>query len=292
MSKSTRRIMSTLSPAFRQIASEVGVSYDTVKGWSAGRADPSPRNRAALARFARDQAAKLVRLAEEFGGVSRWIVRAGVDGVDKEPVVYDGPSESGSTTIVTSYGDMYQGIGASPAESFRAAMARRNASLPAFVELLDDLRALRGRRGLGGGFPDREAFAIPERMIRAARSALGSARVPVGVTSVDPTMLDHWITELEYATSPDRERRFRALDLEGVPVLFFVRESGGTGGASAVEAGGGSPTARVLVGRSSTWVATLEDPAARELCGDYSNEELGRLWIACAPRESTAAPFC
>lgn len=57
-----------LSPPLRRIADALGVSYDTVKGWSAGRTDPSAENRAALASYAREQAAELVRLAEELEG--------------------------------------------------------------------------------------------------------------------------------------------------------------------------------------------------------------------------------
>ena len=51
-----------------QLSEELGVPYDTVRGWSSGRADPSPENRAALASFMRTHAARLVKLAEELEG--------------------------------------------------------------------------------------------------------------------------------------------------------------------------------------------------------------------------------
>ena len=47
------------------LAAQLGISSDTVRSWSAGRADPSPENRAVLAAFMRKHAAKLERLAEE-----------------------------------------------------------------------------------------------------------------------------------------------------------------------------------------------------------------------------------
>ena len=68
MGEATKRLLAILSPPFREVAAAVGVSYDTVKGWSAGRTDPSPENRAALATYARRQAAELARLADELEG--------------------------------------------------------------------------------------------------------------------------------------------------------------------------------------------------------------------------------
>ena len=51
-----------------ELAERMAVPYDTVRGWSSGRADPSPGNRAALAAFVRSHAAELVKLAEELEG--------------------------------------------------------------------------------------------------------------------------------------------------------------------------------------------------------------------------------
>ena len=48
-----------------ELAPRMGVPYDTVRGWSSRRAEPSPDNRAALAAFMRKHAAELVKLAEE-----------------------------------------------------------------------------------------------------------------------------------------------------------------------------------------------------------------------------------
>ena len=53
MGELTKRALGILSPPLRQVARAVGVSYDTMKGWSAGRTDPSPDNRRALAAYMR-----------------------------------------------------------------------------------------------------------------------------------------------------------------------------------------------------------------------------------------------
>ena len=50
------------------LAAELTLSNDTVRSWSAGRTDPSPENRTALAAFMRKHAAELVKLAEELEG--------------------------------------------------------------------------------------------------------------------------------------------------------------------------------------------------------------------------------
>ena len=65
MGEQIEQIVRLLHMPFAAIAKEVGVGYDTVKGWSSGRAEPSPDNRAALAAFMRTHAARLVKLAEE-----------------------------------------------------------------------------------------------------------------------------------------------------------------------------------------------------------------------------------
>ena len=61
----TRAVIRLLHLPFEDIANGTGVSYDTVKGWSYGRSDPSPENRIALARFMREHAGSLVEAAEE-----------------------------------------------------------------------------------------------------------------------------------------------------------------------------------------------------------------------------------
>lgn len=66
MGDQTEKILRLLHVPFAEIASRVGVGYDTVKGWSVGRSDPSPENRVALARFAREHAAELLELADTF----------------------------------------------------------------------------------------------------------------------------------------------------------------------------------------------------------------------------------
>ena len=68
MGELTQRVMKLLFVPFQEIATSLGVGYDTVKGWSSGRADPSPDNRKALAAFMRAHAKKLMEAAEELDG--------------------------------------------------------------------------------------------------------------------------------------------------------------------------------------------------------------------------------
>ena len=68
MGERTERILRLLHMPFTEIATQVGVGYDTVKGWSAGRADPSGTNRQALADFLRRHAKRLEAAAEELEG--------------------------------------------------------------------------------------------------------------------------------------------------------------------------------------------------------------------------------
>jgi transcriptional regulator with XRE-family HTH domain len=68
MSEEIRRALRLLCPSLRDVANALGVGHDTAKGWSAGRTNPSPENRAALARFARSRAAELLELADSLDG--------------------------------------------------------------------------------------------------------------------------------------------------------------------------------------------------------------------------------
>ena len=68
MGEQIEQVVRLLHMPFATIAKEVGVGYDTVKGWSSGRADPSPEHRVALAAFMRTHAARLVKLAGELEG--------------------------------------------------------------------------------------------------------------------------------------------------------------------------------------------------------------------------------
>ena len=63
-----QRAMKILCLAQNDLAGQLGVPYDTVRGWSSGRADPSSDNRLALAEFMRGHAAELLKLAEELEG--------------------------------------------------------------------------------------------------------------------------------------------------------------------------------------------------------------------------------
>ena len=68
MGTQIRDCLRLINFSLNQLADVLGVSYDTAKGWSAGRTDPSPENREALATFMREHAKKLVAAAEELEG--------------------------------------------------------------------------------------------------------------------------------------------------------------------------------------------------------------------------------
>ena len=68
MGKQIRDCLRLINYSLSQLAGALGVSHDTAKGWSAGRTDPSPENRQALAKFMRAHAKKLVAAAHELEG--------------------------------------------------------------------------------------------------------------------------------------------------------------------------------------------------------------------------------
>ena len=65
MGELIRGLMKVVCLPQAQLSEELGVPYDTVRGWSSGRADPSRENRAVLAAFMRKHAAELLTLAGE-----------------------------------------------------------------------------------------------------------------------------------------------------------------------------------------------------------------------------------
>lgn len=65
MGTQVREYLKLLTPSLPAIAEALGVSHDTVKGWSAGRTDPSPANQRALARFMRIHGEGLIVAAAE-----------------------------------------------------------------------------------------------------------------------------------------------------------------------------------------------------------------------------------
>ena len=65
MGEQTVRLFRLLRPPLVEVAKTLGVGYDTVRGWSSGRADPTPQNREALASFVRQHAEELRRFADE-----------------------------------------------------------------------------------------------------------------------------------------------------------------------------------------------------------------------------------
>jgi DNA-binding XRE family transcriptional regulator len=68
MSERTKRVVQGLCVSLKDVAHAIGVSHDTLKGWSSGRTDPSPTNRSALADYMRDHAKTVERLAERLQG--------------------------------------------------------------------------------------------------------------------------------------------------------------------------------------------------------------------------------
>jgi transcriptional regulator with XRE-family HTH domain len=65
MGKQIRVCLRLINFSLTRLADALGVSHDTAKGWSAGRTDPSPENRQALAKFMRQHAKKLLATADE-----------------------------------------------------------------------------------------------------------------------------------------------------------------------------------------------------------------------------------
>lgn len=59
MGKNIGAVLRILCLSLQDLADELGLSYDTVRGWSARKTEPSPENRAALAAFIRRHAKRL-----------------------------------------------------------------------------------------------------------------------------------------------------------------------------------------------------------------------------------------
>lgn len=68
MGEEIRSALRLLCPSLLDVANALGVSHDTARGWSAGRTNPSPENRTALAAYARQRARELERLADSLEG--------------------------------------------------------------------------------------------------------------------------------------------------------------------------------------------------------------------------------
>jgi len=64
MSKEIRDALRLLNISLVEIAERLGVSHDTVKGWSAGRTDPSAENRVSLVAFMREHAERVAEAAD------------------------------------------------------------------------------------------------------------------------------------------------------------------------------------------------------------------------------------
>ena len=68
MGEETQDLIKLVCVPILELSRALGVPYDTVRGWSSGRADPSPENREALAKFMRQHAQKLLIAAGELEG--------------------------------------------------------------------------------------------------------------------------------------------------------------------------------------------------------------------------------
>ena len=68
MGELTQRLLKLLCLPQSQLSESLGVPYDTVRGWSSGRADPTRANRTSLAAFMREHAKRLLGAAAELGG--------------------------------------------------------------------------------------------------------------------------------------------------------------------------------------------------------------------------------
>ena len=67
MGEKEKEVLSLVCLTLKELAASLGVSYTSVRNWSAGRPMPSDARRA-LAAFMRTHAARLVKLAEELEG--------------------------------------------------------------------------------------------------------------------------------------------------------------------------------------------------------------------------------
>lgn len=65
MGEQTKETLRALCLTLKDVAAAIGMSHDSLRGWSAGRTEPSRENREALVTFMRGHAAKLVKLADE-----------------------------------------------------------------------------------------------------------------------------------------------------------------------------------------------------------------------------------
>jgi len=60
-----RDLLAHLAISLKDIAKAIDVSHETVRGWSYGRSDPAPENRAKLLAFVRQHRETLAKLAQE-----------------------------------------------------------------------------------------------------------------------------------------------------------------------------------------------------------------------------------
>lgn len=64
----TQDLLKLLSVSLKEVAEAIGVSHETIRGWSYGRSDPTPENRARLLAFVEEHRERLARAAEELEG--------------------------------------------------------------------------------------------------------------------------------------------------------------------------------------------------------------------------------
>lgn len=65
VSEPTQQLLAQLAISLKEVAEAIGVSYETVRGWSYGRSDPTAENRAKLVAFANEHRKRLNKLARD-----------------------------------------------------------------------------------------------------------------------------------------------------------------------------------------------------------------------------------
>ncbi|MEX2374321.1 MAG: helix-turn-helix transcriptional regulator [Dehalococcoidia bacterium] len=66
MPNSTRDLLAHLAISLKDVAKAIGVSHETVRGWSSGRSEPTPKNREKLLSFVEQHNTRLGDLARGF----------------------------------------------------------------------------------------------------------------------------------------------------------------------------------------------------------------------------------
>ena len=65
MPSPTRDLLAHLAISLKDVAEAIGVSQETVRGWSCGRSEPTPQNREKLLTYVEQHKTRLGELAQE-----------------------------------------------------------------------------------------------------------------------------------------------------------------------------------------------------------------------------------